>query len=108
MLRLSRQFDLLSIIKFDSLKPIIFNPLVIGTFARLHGAWAFLETMNVGIPTVEEKEHRYLEQIATEEGWGNGDYFVERDVLNEKFQVGFRHSLRTLRSSFSIRSLRRS
>jgi hypothetical protein len=37
---------------------------VIETFARLHGALAFLETLNDGIPTLEEKQRRYLEQRA--------------------------------------------
>jgi hypothetical protein len=64
-----------------------FNPLVIETFARLHGALAFLETMNDGIPTVEEKEHRYLEQLAAEGGWEYSEYAGERDVLNEKFHT---------------------
>ena len=45
---------------------IHFNPLVIETFARLLGASAFLETISEGIPTVEEKEHRYLEELAAQ------------------------------------------
>lgn len=68
-------------------RPWHFNPLVIETFARLHGALAFLETMNDGIPTVEEKEHRYLDQLAVEGGWDDGEYAVERDVLNDRFHV---------------------
>lgn len=65
----------------------VLNPLVIETFARLHGALAFLETLNDGIPTVEEKEHRYLEHLAAEGGWEYGEYAVERDVLDDKFHT---------------------
>jgi hypothetical protein len=43
--------------------------------------------MNDGIPTVEEKEHRYLEQLAAEGSWEYGEYAVERAVLSEKFQT---------------------
>ncbi|HEY6391735.1 MAG TPA: hypothetical protein VIX89_10685 [Bryobacteraceae bacterium] len=64
-----------------------FNLVVIETFARLNGALAFLETMNDGIPAVEEKEHRYLELLASEDGWEYGDYVVEKDVLNNKFHT---------------------
>jgi hypothetical protein len=67
--------------------PLYFNPLVIETFARLHGVLAFWETMNDGIPTVEAKEHHYLEQLASAEGWEAGEYFVEKDVLNDKFHI---------------------
>ena len=56
--------------RFDALKGFHLNPLVIETFARLDGALAFLETMNDGIPAVEEKEHRYLEQFAEKGGLG--------------------------------------
>jgi len=69
------------------LKGFYLNPLVIETFARLRGALAFLETMNDGIPSVEEKEHRYVEQLAAEGGWEYGEYAVEIDVLSEKFQT---------------------
>jgi len=41
--------------------------------------------MNDGIPAVEEKEHRYLEQLANEGDWEYGEYAVERDILNQKF-----------------------
>jgi len=63
------------------------NLIVIETFARLRGALAFLETMNDGIPTVEEKEHRYLEELAAKEGWEYGDYAVEREVLDDEFHT---------------------
>jgi len=43
--------------------------------------------MNDGIPTVEEKEHRYLEQLAAEGGWEYGEYASERDVLNDRFHT---------------------
>jgi len=75
------------IAQFDAMKPITFNPVVIETFARLHGVQAFLETMNEGIPTVEEKAHRYLEQLAEKAGWEKGDYTVERSVLDAKFHL---------------------
>lgn len=64
-----------------------FNPLVIETFARLHGALAFLETMNDGIPALEENQHRYLEQLAKDGGWDFGDYAAERDTLNHGFRT---------------------
>jgi hypothetical protein len=64
-----------------------FNPLVIETFARLHGALAFLETMNDGIPALEENQHRYLEQLAKDGGWDFGDYAAERDTLNHDFRT---------------------
>jgi len=40
-----------------------FKGLVIETFARLLGASAFLEALRDRIPAVEEKEHRYFEQL---------------------------------------------
>jgi len=43
--------------------------------------------MNDGIPTVEEKEHRYLERLAAEGSWDYGEYAVQRDVLNDKFHT---------------------
>src|SRR5579864_6102983 len=43
--------------------------------------------MNDGIPMVEEKEHHYLEQLAAQEDWEHGDYFVGRDLLNAKFHT---------------------
>jgi hypothetical protein len=64
-----------------------FNPLVIETFARLHGALAFLGTMNDGIPALEEKQHRYLEQLAKDGGWDYGDYAAERDTLDHDFHT---------------------
>jgi hypothetical protein len=64
-----------------------FNPLVIETFGRLHGALAFLETMNAGIPALEEKQHRYLEQLAKDGGWDYGDYTAERDTLDHDFHT---------------------
>jgi len=68
-------------------RPWHFNPLVIETFARLHGVLAFLETMNDGIPTVEEKEYRYLDQLAAEGGWEQSEYFGETDILDAKFHT---------------------
>jgi len=70
----------LSTIKFRAVKFHI-NPVVIGTFARLHGTLAFVETMNDGIPAVEEIERRYLEQLALDDG----DYAVERGILGQNF-----------------------
>src|SRR5450755_1196489 len=43
--------------------------------------------MNDGIPTIEEKQHNYLKQLAEQEGWERGDYFVETEVLNDKFHI---------------------
>jgi hypothetical protein len=43
--------------------------------------------MNDGIPTVEEKEHRFLEQLAAEGDWEYGEYAAERAVLNDKFHT---------------------
>jgi hypothetical protein len=43
--------------------------------------------MYEGIPTVEEKAHRYLEQLAEKAGWETGDYAVERSVLDAKFHL---------------------
>jgi hypothetical protein len=74
-------------LKGHTLKGLYLVPFVIETFARLRGALAFLETMNDGIPTVEEKESRYLEQLAAEGGWEHGEYAAERDVLNDKFHT---------------------
>jgi hypothetical protein len=74
------------------------NPVVIETFARLHGAMAFLETMNDGVPAVEEKERRYLQQLASEGSWGYGDYAVERDILDQKF-----HSWIPTFAAYSVR-----
>jgi hypothetical protein len=64
---------------------IHFNPLVIATFARLSGASAFLEAMNDGIPTV--KEHDYLQQLAAQGDWAPGEYFIEKDLLDDKFRT---------------------
>lgn len=60
---------------------------MIETFARLHGIQAFLETMNDGIPTVEAKQHQYLEQLAVKGDWEPGEYFVEKEILNDKFRT---------------------
>lgn len=73
--------------QFDALKGFHVNPLVIETYARLDGALAFLETMNDGIPAVEEKERRYLEQLAEKSGWEYGEYALESGILDEKFHT---------------------
>ena len=70
--------------------PTVFHlnpPVMIETFARLHGARAFLETVNDGIPTVEEKERCCLAQLFAEGGCEDGEYAVERQVLDDKFHT---------------------
>jgi hypothetical protein len=64
-----------------------FNLFVIDTFARLHGAKAFIETMSAGIPMLEEKERLYLERRATDRQWEYEDYAVERDILGRNFET---------------------
>lgn len=65
--------------------PVI-NPLVIETFARLHGAIAFLDTLDDAIPIVQERELTYLSQLAREGGWEPEEYAAEKLILNHKFR----------------------
>jgi hypothetical protein len=69
------------------LKGFQLNTLVIETFARLDGALAFLETMDRGIPDVEEKERHCLQQLAEAGGWEYGEFAMERDILNQRFRT---------------------
>jgi len=64
-----------------------FNSVVVETFARLDGVLALMDTLDDGIPAVEEKEHSYLERLAKEGDWEYEDYVAERDVLNQKFRI---------------------
>lgn len=43
--------------------------------------------MNDGVPAVAEKEKRYLERLAAEGDWGEGDYAVERVIFEQKFKT---------------------
>lgn len=64
--------------------PVI-DPLVIETFARLHGAIAFLDILNDAIPIVQARELTYLSQLAREGGWEPQEYAAEKLLLNHKF-----------------------
>jgi hypothetical protein len=60
------------------------------TFSRLDGYRAYLETINDGIPIVEETQHRKLEQLAIKDGWDPGEYFAEKRVLEQDFRIWIR------------------
>jgi len=62
------------------------NPMVIVTFQRLSAASAYLEFVDSGIPKLEADENDYLDQIAKQQGWDEGDYFTEKQELNSKFR----------------------
>lgn len=65
---------------------IHFDHLAIETFQRLYGASAFLEMADKAIPQLEREERERLRRLAEEEGWDFGDYDVERQALDAKFQ----------------------
>ena len=66
---------------------IRFNPLVIRTFAQLEGAKIFLETMNQGIPMVQEKANRDLRDNAETQGWDGDEYHAEASMLEHGYGV---------------------
>jgi len=66
---------------------IHFDPLVIGTFQRLFGIAAFLETIGTAIPMLEANENQYLERLAAQEGWQYSDYAIEKIELDAKFRT---------------------
>jgi hypothetical protein len=46
----------------------------------------FLETVDEATPTLHSTRHRFLEQWAKSEGWEPGQFFMEKDLLDWKFQ----------------------
>jgi len=62
------------------------DPLALETFARLFGVTAFLETVDKAIPEMEWQEREALKQSAEEQNWDFGDYDVETQLLDAKFQ----------------------
>jgi hypothetical protein len=61
------------------------NFVVIETFARLDAALAFLGMMNDAIPTMADKEHQYLEALASAGRWEYCEFDAERDALHQRF-----------------------
>jgi hypothetical protein len=60
--------------------------LVLKTFERLFGVTALLDVVDRAIPEIEWQEREALKRLAEEQQWDSGDYFVESDVLEEKFR----------------------
>ena len=65
----------------------IFEPLVSGTFARLSVASEFLKVVDDAIPLLESKARSDLERFAGEEDLEAGEYFMEKDILDWRFQT---------------------
>jgi len=85
------------------------DPLVVlETFQRLIGANAFLEVVDEAIPAMDWEQGEALRHFFEEQGWDFGDYDVERQVHDAKFNTWFRCSQHTLSSSFSTRSSKHS
>ena len=63
------------------------DPLVLGTFQRLFGITAFLESIDTAIPTLEANENQYLERLASQEGWDYSEYAIEKLELDAKFRT---------------------
>jgi len=64
---------------------IRFDFLVMETFDRILGTTAFMETADKPIPDAESQEREALKQLADEQHWDFGDYYVEQQILDEKF-----------------------
>ena len=64
---------------------IRFDFLVMETFDRILGTTAFMETVDKAIPDAESQEREALKQLADEQHWDFGDYYVEQQILDEKF-----------------------
>jgi len=65
---------------------IRFDPLVNETSQRLYGLGAFIELVYRATPEVEVQERDALKQLAEHENWDHGDYTVEEQFLDVKFQ----------------------
>ena len=65
----------------------IFDPLVSGTFARLSVASEFLKVVDDAIPLLESKARNDLERFAVEEDLEAGEYFMEKGILDWRFQT---------------------
>lgn len=63
-----------------------FSPLVLQTFGRLSGVRAFLDVLDRALPESEWADNEALKQQAEAEDWEFGDFDVERQILDERFQ----------------------
>jgi hypothetical protein len=52
-------------------------------YSALRLIWEFVDS---GIPKLEADENAYLDEVASQQGWGEGDYFTEKAELNSKFR----------------------
>ena len=66
---------------------IHFDFLTIRTAARLAGVKALLRLLQDAMPKFEEQEHSALLKLAREKNFDAGEYFLERDILDDKFEV---------------------
>ena len=63
-----------------------FDTLVVQTFGRLAGIRAFLEVLDRALPESEWSDNEKLKERAEQERWDFGDFQVERQILDERFQ----------------------
>ncbi len=69
------------------LQPVYLDQPTITTAARLAGVKALLRLMQDAVPEFAEREHRELERFAREQNLEASEYFMERDLLEDKFNV---------------------
>jgi hypothetical protein len=62
------------------------DPLVLQTFGRLAGIRALLELLDRALPDTAWHEHEALKAQAAEQDWEFGDFDVERQILDERFE----------------------
>jgi hypothetical protein len=65
---------------------ILLVPLVAETYGRIAGIRALLGLLDNAIPRSEWHENEMLKRRAEEGDWEFGDFSVERDILDERFQ----------------------
>lgn len=65
---------------------ISFSPLVVETSERIYGLSALVELIYRSTPEIEFRDREALKDLAENEGWDYGDYQVEGQMLDVKFQ----------------------
>ena len=59
----------------------------ITTAPRIAGVRALLHLLQDAVPEYAEREYSDLKRTAREQGFEAGEYFMERDILEDKFNV---------------------
>ena len=67
--------------------PIHLDSLTITTTARLAGVKALIHLLQEAMPEFEKRENDELLRLARELNFEAGEYFMERQILDQKFQV---------------------